>query len=118
MASATRHQGERPPVTPVAGQLLSELAGERARVQDVRQRIAGGELLELRLSAPELRQAGDRHAHDHEVGEFVDGARDERCLWRHLVEAEQEAKQRGRARERDAPEQPVVPGHEQHRNHE
>src|SRR5205085_4573885 len=80
------NQGQGPAVAAVAAQLLRHLGCEGPRVQDRRERIVGREQLELRLGAPQSRQAGDRHAHDRKVGDLVQDPDLEQCVERHLVD--------------------------------
>src|SRR5438552_13517812 len=109
-------QSQRPAVATVAAQLLRHLGREGPRVQHRRERIVRSEQLELRLGTPQLRQAGDRHAHDREVRDLVEDPDLERRLERQLVDPDAEAEQRRREREGNAPPQAVLRGSQQYRD--
>ena len=109
-------QRQRPVVAAIAVELLGQPLRERAGVQRTGQRVVGGEPLQLSLRAAQLHQARHRHAQHQEVRHLVRDPRGRRGVGRHLIEAGG-VTEHGSARcERRAPEQPLLPGHEEHRD--
>src|SRR3989441_606352 len=84
-------QRQRAAVPAVAAQLLAQLLGEGARVEDGGERVLGRELVQLPLRPPQLRQPGDGDPDHREVRALVREPRHERCAGRHLVDPPDEA---------------------------
>src|SRR2546426_573445 len=110
-------QRQRAAVPAVAAQLLAQLQGEGARVEDGGERVLGRELVQLPLRPPQLRQPGDGDPDHREVRALVREPRRERRAGRHLVDPHDEPQQGGGEREGDPPAETVVPGREQHGDH-